>query len=71
MLVRLARVARSVEGENIISYAIDEASGLVSAQYIDGIFVLEPDLVGIRSGLRERITLLAEKAPQVAPGASS
>ena len=71
MLVRLARVARSVDGGNISSYAIDEASGLVSAQYIDGIFVLEPDLVEIRAGLRERITLLAERAPQVAPGASS
>ena len=66
MVVRLAGVARGVEAEDIDSFAIDEASGLVDARFVDGMFVLEPDLVGIRSNLRKRIASLAEGAPQVA-----
>jgi len=71
MLVRLARVARSVDAESISSYAIDEASGLVTAQYVDGVFVLEPDLAGIRSTLRARIASLSESTPQVSRVGSS
>lgn len=70
MLVQLARVGRSVDAEDIGSFAIDEASGLVAAQFVDGMFVLEPDLAGIRSILRERIASLAAGAPQVARTAS-
>ena len=70
MLVRLARVAGSVDAKSISSYAIDEASGLVTAHYVDGVFVLEPDLAGIRAALHERIGLLSEEAPQVAQTAS-
>ena len=49
--MRLAKVAGSVDGESVESYAIDEASGLVTSQMVDGMFVLEPDLVGIRTAL--------------------
>ena len=70
MLVRLARVAGSMDTDNIDTYAIDEASGLVTAQYVGGVFLLEPDLAGIRAALHERISLLSEEAPQVAQTAS-
>lgn len=69
-VVQLARIARSVDAENTSSLSIDEASGLVSAQSVNGMFVLEPDLIGIRSALRERIAALAEVTPQVARTAS-
>ncbi len=65
-LVLLAKFASSVDADSIDTYAIDEASGLVTAQYVDGMFVLEPDLVAIQAVLRERIASLAEEAPQVA-----
>ncbi len=70
MVVQLARIARGVDAEDMGSFAIDEASGLVTAQYVNGMFVLEPDLGGIRSNLRQHIASLAEGAPQVARTAS-
>ena len=70
MVIQLARVARSVDAADIGSFAIDEASGLVDPRLVDGMFVLEPDLVGIRSDLRKRLASLAEGAPQVARTAS-
>ena len=53
------------------SYAIDEASGLVTSQMVDGMFVLEPDLVGIRTALSERISQLAEEDSGVSQAAGS
>ena len=53
------------------SYAIDEASGLVTSQMVDGMFVLEPDLVGIRTAVSERISQLAEEDSEVARAAGS
>lgn len=70
-LVRLAQVARSVESESISAYAIDEASGLVTAQFVDGVFVLNPDLAGIRSTLRARIASLSERTLQVSGSPAS
>ena len=69
-LVLLARFASNVDTDSIDTYAIDEESGLVTAQYVNGMFVLEPDLVGIQAALHDRIASLAEEAPQVARTAS-
>ena len=71
MAVRLARVATDVERDDVHSYAIDESSGLVASQIIDGVFVLEPDLANIRSALSERIAALAEEVPHVAGSTGS
>lgn len=65
-IVRLARVASDVSADDVSSYAIDEESGLVSVRYIDGMFVLEPDLAAIRSALHQRLAALAAEAPQIA-----
>lgn len=71
MAVRLARVATGVAGGDVHAYAIDESSGLVTSQVIDGVFVLEPDLAGIRLAVSERIAALAEEIPHVAGSTGS
>ena len=71
IVLRLARLANSIDGESVESYAIDEASGLVTSQMVDGMFVLEPDLVGIRTAVSERISQLAEEDSGVSQAAGS
>ena len=71
MTVRLAWLAGAIDGDAVSSYAIDEDSGLVTARIMDGMFVLEPDLVGIRAAMHERIAALAEEGPQVAGASGS
>lgn len=71
VVVDLARLAATIEGEAIASYAIDETSGLVTAHVIDGVFVLEPDIAGIRAGLNQRLVALAAGPQHVAESAGS
>jgi LCP family protein required for cell wall assembly len=69
MMLRLAKLASSIDGDAISSYAIDEDTGLVAGQIVDGMFLLEPDLAGIRSAVHERMASLAEEGPPVATAA--
>ena len=71
IVLRLAKAAGSIDGESVEYYAIDEASGLVTPQMVDGMFLLEPDLVGIRTALSERISQLAEVDSEVVRAAGS
>ncbi len=71
MTVRLAWLASTIDGDAVNSYAIDEDSGLVTARILDGMFVLQPDLVGIRAAVHERIVALADESRQVAGAETS
>lgn len=71
MIVRLARLGIALDGKAVQSYAIDEASGLVTIHAVNGMSVLRPDLAGIRAAFAARLAALSHENAQVVGAAGS